>query len=119
VTKTGKLSIVAAFIAAVAAGPATVHADPDNVATRCDCSRTIGTCNADIWYENRFQAVMVQLDTKACARVTYYINGARRVDTVTGGFAAETLLNPQGFPDLEVTSCELCLDKTVSRNGKR
>lgn len=84
-------------------------------ATRCDCSRKVGACQASITLDGGW--LTVTSSSQACSQVVWHADGEPKLTVVTGGVEVEQWLGPTQRPTLSIGSCEICSDKNASSAG--
>jgi TonB family protein len=83
---------------------------------RCDCTRIVDTCSAEISFDDN--EIEIESNEDACSRVDYLIDGQPYTALVVDGDAEfDWKGQPQGSPQIVVENCRVCAD-SVERNVK-
>ena len=83
---------------------------------RCDCTRIVDTCSAEISFDDN--KIEIESNEDACSRVDYLIDGQPYSALIVDGEAEfDWEGQPQGSPQIVVENCRVCAD-SVERNVK-
>jgi len=83
-------------------------------ASRCDCSKRLGPCSANVDWKS--DLITVKSSSNACSRVDWYANGYPHLTVVMDGIDEQAPLNimpGKGIPEILVESCYVCKDENL------
>src|SRR5690606_13922093 len=99
------------ILASLGALPLLAAAQLADAQLRCDCSRIVGTCAAEIELEGSL--IEITTDRRECSRVDYLVDGQPFVTLVVDGAGRQSVAVPTTSPVVTVESCRVCADATV------
>lgn len=82
-------------------------------ASRCDCSKVVGSCSATVKVESNW--LIITSNSNSCSRVDFSINGDPQTSTVLDGVSREEWLGKK-ISRASVMSCQVCQDSLTSNN---
>ncbi|MFO7286363.1 MAG: energy transducer TonB [Gammaproteobacteria bacterium] len=99
------------ILASLGALPLLAAAQLADAQLRCDCSRIVGTCAAEIELEGSL--IEITTDRRECSRVDYLVDGQPFVTLVVDGAGRQSVAVPTTSPVVTVESCRVCADSTT------
>src|SRR5690606_22602413 len=78
---------------------------------RCDCTRIVAACNADVTVSG--SSIEVTTDQNQCARVDYFVDGLPFVSVVVDGVERREWIPRAEPPRVLVQSCQVCRENAA------